>query len=175
MTKPLGLTFAIHATDRGFGYVAFEGPFTPYDWGIVFARGDKNAVCLRKIEMMLDRFAPETLLLEAYGRGTSLRSERIARLYRSIISLAAHRSVNVVVYSRADIKAAFKTVGASTRQEIACAVARHVDAFRHRLPRPRKPWESEDRRMALFSAGALVLAHFRLGAAGLFDDLSEAA
>jgi len=174
MTKPLGLIFAIHATDRGFGYVAFEGPFTPYDWGIVFARGDKNAVCLRKIEIMLDRFAPETLLLEAYGKGTSLRSERIARLYRSIISVAAHRSVNVVVYSRADIKAAFKTVGASTRQEIACAVARHVDAFRHRLPKPRKPWESEDRRMALFSAGALVLTHFRLGAAGLFDDLLEA-
>jgi hypothetical protein len=173
MTVPLGLTFAIHATDRGFGFVAFEGPFTPYDWGIVFARGDKNAVCLRKIEMMLDRFTPETLILEAYGKGTSLRSERIARLYRSTISLAAHKSVNVVVYSRADIKAAFKTVGATTRQEIALAVARHVDAFRHRLPKPRKPWESEDRRMALFSAGALVLTHFRCGAAGLFDDLSE--
>ena len=171
--KPLGLTFAIHATDRGFGYVAFEGPFTPYDWGIVFARGDKNAVCLRKIEMMLDRFAPETLLLEAYGKGTSLRSERIARLYRSTTSLAAHRSVNVVVYTRGDIRAAFRTVGAITRQEIADAVARHVDAFRHRLPKPRKPWESEDRRMALFSAGALVLTHFRFGAAGLFDDLSR--
>ena len=173
MKKPLGLTFAIHATDRGFGYVAFEGPFTPYDWGIVFARGDKNAVCLRKIEMMLDRFAPETLLLEAYGKGTSLRSERIARLYRSITSLAAHRSVNVVVYTRTDIRGAFRAVGAITRQEIADAVARHIDAFGHRLPKPRKPWESEDRRMALFSAAALVLTHFRLGAAGLFDDLSR--
>jgi hypothetical protein len=173
MTKPLALIFAIHATDRGFGYVAFEGPFTPYDWGIVFARGDKNAVCLRKIEIMFDRFAPETLLLESFGKGSSLRSERIARLYRSIINLAGTRSVNVVVYNRADIKAAFRPVGAGTRQEIAAAVARHVEAFRHRLPRPRKPWESEDRRMALFSAGALVLTHYRLGAAGLFDDLSR--
>ena len=104
---------------------------------------------------------------------TVTRKRRCARLYRAIISLAASRSVNVVVYSRTDIKAAFRTVGAGTRQEIALAVAHHVDAFRHRLPRPRKPWESEDRRMALFNAGALVLTHFRLGAAGPFDDLSE--
>jgi len=173
--KPLGLTFAVHATDRGFGYVAFEGPFTPYDWGNVFAKGDKNAVCLRKIEDLIERFAPETLLLEAFGKGTSLRSERIARLYRAIISLAATRSVNVVVYTRSDIRTAFRTVGAVTRQEIADAVARHVDAFGHQLPKPRKPWQSEDRRMALFNAGALVLTHYRFGAAGLFDDLSQSA
>lgn len=174
MKNSLGLIFAVHATDRGFGYVVFEGPFTPYDWGIVFARGDKNAVCLRKVEIMLDRFAPETLLLEAFGRGSSLRSDRISRLYRAIISLASNRSVNVVIYTRADIKAAFRTVGACTRQEIAVAVAKHVDAFRHRLPPPRRPWESEDRRMALFNAGALILTHFRLNAGGLFDDLSRA-
>lgn len=172
MSKPLFLIFAVHATDRGFGYVLFEGPFTPFDWGLVFASGDKNAVCLRKIEYLLDRFSPETLLLESFGKGTSLRSERIARLYRSMISLATSRSVNVVVYTRADIKAAFRTVGAVTRQEIAMAVANHIEAFRHRLPKPRRPWESEDRRMALFNAGALVLTHFRLGASGLFEDLA---
>ncbi len=97
---------------------------------------------------------------------------RDLRGVRTIVHLAAHKSVNVVVYARADIKAAFKTIGASTRQEIACAVARHVEAFQHRLPKPRKPWQSEDRRMALFSAAALVLTHYQLGASTLFDDLS---
>ena len=76
-------------------------------------------------------------------------------------------------YSRADIKGAFRTVGATTRQEIAQAVARQVEAFRHRLPSPRKPRESVDRRMAMFNAGALVLTHYRLGAASLFDDLLQ--
>ena len=173
MRKPLGLIFALHATDRGFGYVVFEGPFTPYDWGNVWAKGDKNGICLRRIEQMLDRFTPEALLLEAFGKGSSLQSDRIVRLYRAIIDLAGARSVDVHVYSRADIKGAFRTVGATTRQEIAQAVARHVEAFRHRLPSPRKPWESVDRRMAMFNAGALVLTHYRLGAAGLFDDLSQ--
>lgn len=173
MTKPLGLTFALHATSRGFAYVVFEGPFTPYDWGNVIARGNKNAVCLRKLEMMLDRFIPQTLLLEAYGKGTSLRSDRIARLYRALTAMAAGRGIEVLIYKRADIEACFSTMGARTRQEIAEAVARQIDAFGHRLPKARKPWQSEDRRMALFSAAALVLTHFQFGAARLFDDLSQ--
>ena len=64
--KPLVL--AIHPTSRGFGYVVFEGPFAPYDWGTVGATGDKNAVCLRKIAMMLDRFCPETVVMEASAK-----------------------------------------------------------------------------------------------------------
>jgi Holliday junction resolvasome RuvABC endonuclease subunit len=173
MTKPLGLTFAVHATSRGFGYVVFEGPFTPYDWGNVVARGNKNAVCLRKLDIMLDRFMPQTLLLEAWGKGTSLRSDRIARLYGALTAMAAGRGIEVLVYGRADIKACFSTMGARTRQEVAEAVARQIDAIGHRLPKTRKPWQSEDRRMALFSAAALVLTHFQFGAARLFDDLSK--
>lgn len=165
------LTFALHATSRGFGYVVFEGPFTPHDWGTVIARGDKNAVCLRKLDLMLERFTPEALLLEATGKGSSFRSERIARLYQAVATMAASRGINVHVYPLGDVKACFASVGARTRQEIAEAVARHIDAFGHRLPKARKPWQSEDRRMALFCAAALVLTHYQLGASRLFDDL----
>ena len=64
-------------------------------------------------------------------------------------------------------------MGARTRDEIAAAVVRHVDAFRHRLPRARRIWTSEDKRMALFSAAALVLTHYQLGGNGLFETLSR--
>jgi hypothetical protein len=167
------LTFAIHATSRGFGYVLFEGPFTPHDWGTVVARGDKNLVCLRRLDLMLERFAPEVLLLEAYGKGSSCRSERIARLYKATVSLAMSQGVDVQIYSLGDVKACFASVGARTRQEIAEGVSRLVPALGHRLPKARKPWQSEDRRMALFSAAALVLTHYQLGASRLFDDLQR--
>lgn len=171
MKSKAALTFALHATSRGFGYVVFEGPFTPHDWGIVVARGDKNAVCLRKLDLMLEQFTPESLLLEAFGKGSSLRSERIMRLYQAIASMAVSRGVNVHVYSFNNVKACFASVGARTRQEIAESVGRHIDAFGHRMPKARKPWQSEDRRMALFCAAALVLTHYQLGASSLFDDL----
>ena len=173
MRPKSALVFALHATSRGFGYVVFEGPFAPYDWGIVTARGDKNAVCLHRLEAMLDRYAPDILVLEASGKIASQRHDRIARLYKAVTALAANRGIDVTVYTRGHIRACFAAVGAVSRQEIAEAVARLVDAFGHRLPKARKPWESEDRRMALFSAAALVLTHYQLGASTLFDTLRE--
>ncbi|UVO53067.1 hypothetical protein [Sphingomonas sp. SUN039] len=166
------LIFALHATSRGFGYVVFEGPFAPYDWGTVIARGDKNGICLQKLERMLDRFLPETLLLEDV-KSVAKRGERIARLYKAIASLCVSRNIDIAVYTLGDIKACFASVGAVTRQEIAESVARQIDAFGYRKPKPRKAWQSEDRRMAMFCAAALVLTHYQMGALTLFDDLSR--
>jgi len=176
MTKappPKGLTLAIHPTHRGFGWVAFEGPFSPYDWGLVFTKRDKNAECLRRIEAMIARFLPDTLVLEVFDRRPAARAGRIRRLCQAIASLAADRGVEVAIYSRGDVRTCFANVGAGTRQEIAEAVVRHVDAFRHQLPDKRRPWESENLRMAIFAAAALVLTHYQLGASRLLDDLGS--
>lgn len=169
--RPAHITLAIFPDRKGFGWVAFTGPFAVFDWGLAVARRDKNAVCLAKIEVLLERLTPETLVLEAYERPSAARADRLTRLCRAVSALAADRGAEVAVYTRADIAACFLDVGARTRDEIALAVVRHVDAFRHRLPKRRKPWQAEDARMALFSAAALVLTHYRLGASSLFDTL----
>lgn len=170
MSAKLPLVFALHATSRGFSYVAFEGPFAPHDWGTVIVRGDKNAVCLRRLEKLLDRLRPECLLLEE-PKSVANRSDRIARLYKAIAAICAARGIDLAVYPFRDIKACFRSVGAATRQEIAEAVARQIPAFDYKVPRPRLRWESESRRMALFCAAALVLTHYQLGAQSLLDDL----
>lgn len=153
----------IHPTARGFGWVVFEGPFRPIDWGLVSARKDKNATCLKRLDGLLARFAPEVLVLEAYDRESSRRARRIARLGASVQRAADLRGVESAVYHRAQVREAFAETGAKTRRDIAEAVARHLEAFRHRLPPPRKPWDSEDAREALFAAAALVLTHHRMG------------
>lgn len=168
---PRYLTLGIHPTSRGFGWVAFEGPFAPYDWATVGYQGDKNTSCLRSIERLLDRLKPETVVLEGFEHTASSRSKRIARLCRGIVALAADRGVGVAIYTRHDIRSAFRNVGARSRHEIAQAVIRHVDAFRHRFPKARQLWDSEDKRMSLFSAAALVLTHYAFGANELFEDL----
>lgn len=176
MTPPQtsgGLVLAVHPTSRGFGWVAFEGPFAPYDWGLVDARGDKNATCLRTLEVMIARLAPETLVVEDFDRRRSARADRISRLCRAMVSLAANRGLDVAIYSRGDVRACFASVGALTRQEIAEAVARHIDAFRHQLPKRRKAWDRESPWMSVFSATALVLTHYQLDARRLLDDLKE--
>lgn len=158
-----GRVLGFHPNARGFGWVVFEGPFRPIDWGLVSARKDKNATCLKRLDRLLTRFAPEVLVLEAYDRETTRRARRIARLGVKARKLADGREIETAVYSRAEIREAFAETGARTRREVAEAVARHLEVFRHRLPPVRRPWESEDAREALFAAAAVVLTHQRSG------------
>jgi Holliday junction resolvasome RuvABC endonuclease subunit len=170
----LSLTLAIHPNARGFGWVAFSGALSPHDWGVSHAfRGGKNEYCLSRIEKLLLRLTPEVIVLEAYDEGSSRRSARVSRLCRSIASLAANHGISVSVYTRGDVRACFASVGAKTRDEIAAAVARHIEVLRHRLPAKRLAWTSETLPLALFSAAALCLTHYQLGASTLFDTLRD--
>jgi len=49
---------------------------------------------------------------------------------------------------------------ATTKQEIAIAIAERFPELAPRLPRFRKPWMSEDYRMSIFDAVALALTFF---------------
>lgn len=174
-----GFVLGIHPTSRGLAWTVFEGPFAPHDWGNAIARGgEKNRKCLEHVEKLVSRFEPDTIVLEAFEKRRSARASRIAHLGRAIVALATDRSIEVAIYSRGDVKACFASVGAVSRQEIAEAVARSIPALAHRIPKPRKPWESDDPRMALFSAAALVLTHYQYRASqildGLFKEASEA-
>lgn len=161
-TEP-GRVLGFHPTSRGFGWVVFEGSFRPIDWGLAGARKDKNAVCLKSLDRLLERFAPEVLVLEAYDRETTRRAGRIARLGALVRDLADGKGIETAVYSRAEVCEAFGEVKARTRREIAEAVARHLEVFRHRLPPKRRPWDSEDARDGMFAAAAVVLTHYRIG------------
>lgn len=163
---------ALHPTARGFGWIVFEGPFSPHDWGNAQVKGaEKNDKCLSQIAKLLSRFEPETVVLEAFEKRCSARADRIARLGRAIVALAGESSIEVAVYTRGEVKACFATVGAVSRQQVAEAVARSIPALAHRIPKPRKPWESDHPRMALFSAAALVLTHYQFSASRFLDDL----
>jgi len=176
MTTPCyrSLVLAIHPSSRGFGWVAFEGPFSPWAWGSVGARGTgKNARCLRRIEKLINRLTPETIVLEAYEQKDSARRSRITDLCRGIVALAASQSTDVAVYTFRDVKLTFAHLGARTRQEIAEVIGRQIAAFSHLVPRKRRAWDSEGYRMQLFSATALALTHYQRDAASVLDILSR--
>jgi hypothetical protein len=94
----------------------------------------------------------------------SRRSSRIRRLYRAIDTWAGNQAIETYRYSRNLIRETFGKLGAITKQEIAETIAKHIPAFEHRLPPERKPWMSEDSRMGIFDATALIFTFFHLGA-----------
>jgi hypothetical protein len=154
----------------------FENPFKLVSHGIYEPKSkDKNAGCLRKLGWLLKCCEPEVLVIEAFDKKSSMRSERIRKLCLAVVSMAVEHNAEIDCLKRSDVQRAFAAVGATTRDEIAEAVARHVLTLRVHLPNQRKQWNGEDRRLSVFAAAALVLAHYHNGAAALLDDLRNAA
>jgi hypothetical protein len=101
------------------------------------------------------------LVLEDYAGKDSRRCRRVVELIDEISELAVKRKVKAKTFSRADVKKVFAESGATTKQEIALAIAMRFPELAPRLPRFRKPWMSEDYRMSIFDAAALAIAFFQ--------------
>jgi len=159
-----GLVMAVHPTTRGFGWVVFEAPFSPVDWGIASARTSRNEKLLRRFERLLKRYEPDTVVLEEFEGNGTRRVDRVQRLCRSIVHLAAGRGADTPIYRRTVVQTVFASAGAVTRYEIAEVIRQQIDAFSHRMPRKRRPWNCMDPRQSLFDAAALALTYFALAA-----------
>jgi hypothetical protein len=156
------ITLAIYFSTRGPSFVLFEGTRSPYDWGIFEVRGlRKKAQCERKIMRVFDRYKSDVLVLQNTGPEGTRRASWVTTLNAAMEAEALERGVLVFKYSRADIYATFASAEFSNKQTLAELIASHIPAFVRHVPPPRKPWKSEDARMALFDAAALALAFFQ--------------
>lgn len=175
VASPPAKTLGIYPTSRGFGWAVFDTPFSLVDAGLFTEFRHKNEACLDRITFLIAKHEPQAVVLEDFEGRESRRHHRIRGLCRSIQTVAVDRGHGVAVYSRDDVRETFADEGAATRDDIAAAVARRVPALRHRLPPPRTAYDSEDKRLAIFNAAALVLTHYRNGATALLDELRDAA
>lgn len=159
--NPQSLVLSIYPFSRGFAFVLFESPASPFDWGVKEIREKhKNTKTIDEIKKITDRYRPEVLIIEdTTGKG-SRRNSRIRKLYRMVVHFAEAEDLDLRRYSKSQVKICFGSVGASTKYEIAKAIATQIPGFAHRVPPMRKAWMSEDPRQSLFDAAALGLTHF---------------
>src|SRR5438552_4034215 len=158
---PQNLVLAVYPFSRGFAFVFFEGPDSPFEWGVKEIREKhKSSRTLEEIKKIIDRYRPEVLVIEDTTNGGSRRTSRIRKLYRMLVHFAEAEYLDLYRCSKKDVKTCFASVGAGTKYEIANAIATQIPAFAHRIPRFRKPWMSEDPRQSLFDATALALTYF---------------
>jgi hypothetical protein len=158
---PQNLVLAVYPFSRGFAFVFFEGPDSPFEWGVKeIKEKHKNGKTLEEIRKLIDRYRPEVLVIEETTDGKSRRTSRIRKLYRMLVHFAEAEYLELHRCSKKEVKACFASVGAGTKYEIAKAITTQIPAFAHRIPRFRKPWMSEDPRQSLFDAAALGLTYF---------------
>ena|SRR5690348_8023663 len=161
-TRRHTLVLAIYPHTRGFAFVVFEGPLSPYDWGLVEARGnDKNTVCLERARRLLEQYRPDVLVLQKMGKGATPRGARIVRLNEKVLTLAVSLKIRCATFSREEVQQTFNYLGIVNKQIVAETLARHIPALEQYLPPPRKLWRAEDPRMSLFEAAALLWKFFQ--------------
>src|SRR5260370_5463194 len=159
--NPQNLVLSIYPFTRGFAFVLFEGPESPFDWGVKEVKEKhKNTKTLDEIKKLIDRYRPEVLVIEDSSTGESRRTSRIRKLYRMLAHLAVAQYVDLRRITKSQVKERFGFVGAGSKYEIAKAIAIQIPAFAHRIPPFRKPWMSDHPRQALFDAAALGLTFY---------------
>ena len=161
------LVLAIYPNKSGFAFVLFEGSLSPVDWGVTAVRGrDRNDRCLQIIANMFARHEPDVLVLQDTSSTGTRRSRRVTNLNAAIFKLAELNHIPVRTYSRALVRLAFSYLGSASKHAIAETIAKHIPVFERYVPPPRMPWMTEDARMGLFDAAALVLTFFQNAAGG---------
>lgn len=150
---------AIDPTHRGLGYVIFEGPERLIDWGGRQVSGGKNHGSIVAVEELISHWSPQVLVLEELP-DKSKRRRRVRQLLSALEVRARERGLAVRRISRNKIKHAFEARGIRNKYQMACFIAaRFAELVRH-VPPERKPWKSEDLRMAMFDAAGFVMAFF---------------
>ncbi|HEY3863986.1 MAG TPA: hypothetical protein VGO59_19085 [Verrucomicrobiae bacterium] len=150
---------AIAPSSRGFGFAVLESEQTLVDWGVKSVTGKKNAGALTKVEAMIALYKPAVLVLEDAAAKGSRRTLRIRKLTTNVTAMAGTHRIKVALLSRDQIMRVFFEDAKGTKYTIARVLAgRYPEELGHRLPSRRQPWESEDYRMGIFDAVALVFA-----------------
>src|SRR5258705_10069488 len=153
---------AIAPSTRGFGFALVEGLNTLVDWGVKSLARDKNIGSIAKVTAMIAHYQPDVMVVENTSIKPFRRSPRIRALSKRIMRLAESRGVTVISFSREQVRRTSFPDGQGTKYALAEIIAkRFPDELGSRLPPKRRPWMTEDSRMAIFDAMALVLA-FRL-------------
>jgi hypothetical protein len=145
---------AIDPSTRGFGFVVVEGRMRLVDWGAARVWSDNGKEFVARIECLIQRYGPVTIVLEDRSGSGSTRARNKVRLLIEYLSQARVRLLSI---PRPTVHAAFRDTG-PTKHQIAVQVAQVFPELEPHLPPKRKPWMSQDERMSFFYAAALVIA-----------------
>lgn len=156
MTKrPLRL-LAIDLTAKGFGYALVDKKLSLLDWGFSSMRAADDDALLARVSARIDRGNPTALVLENFAptpeRPTATRRSQL------LIKLATEKEIGLCMVSRRVVR---RVLGVKSKAETTQAIIRRFPELRHRAPRNRRSWMSEDERTHVFDAVALAIVFMR--------------
>lgn len=150
---------SLDPTSHGFGFVVFEEPNSLIDWGHAHVRPCTDERCIARIAELLAWYVPNVVILEDCNDKGSRRRKRVRALLDEVARFSSQSSAEVAHIARRHVLDTFAQHAAFTKDEIARVVVSQFPELEPKLPPPRKIWMSEDERMSIFDATAMLLTY----------------
>jgi hypothetical protein len=151
---------AVDLRSRSFGFVVFEGPDQPLDWGVKIFRniGGRKVPAGAKLLPLLIEFHPTVVLL----RSTVWKAPKTRHQLRSVLNRIQRRSDRIAIrlISPQRIGRTFDDP-LRNKNVLAARVAARFPDLAWKLPPQRRFPYREHYRMSIFDAAALALAYYR--------------
>lgn len=164
---------SVAPSTRGFGFAVLEGAETLVDWGATEVKRDKNAQALAKVQRLIAHYQPDVLVLPDALAKEARRSARIKSLCQEIAGHAEVHKIKVASFSSEQVRKRLLGSVKGTKHAVAVMLAKQFQAeLGSLLPPKRRPWMSEDRRMDIFDAVALVASYRLKKSAGSYKGVA---
>ena len=141
----------IDPSHRGLAFVFFEqGELV--EWGSRREAGE-----LAMLDKLLREYSPDVLVFEHADDRYCRRTRQVRDVLRSFAERGTSRGVEVLRVSRHEMRRGWRDRHMTTKEAVAAEVARHFPGVGVIVPPVRKIYRSEDGRVRIFDAAALVL------------------
>lgn len=157
--SPKKRILAVDLRSTRVGFAVTETPIQLLDWG---QRALAAESCSPLILWLLRRYGVSVLVVRRIRPNSPRNTNRVRKGARSIRTIARTCSVQLATVSDRDFKSVFQQATRRTRYEIAFLMTIIFPELAQFLPRPRRCYEPESRRMSAFDAVALAVAYLAI-------------
>jgi hypothetical protein len=157
--SPKKRILAVDLRSTRVGFAVTETPIRLLDWG---NRALAAESCSPLILWLLRRYGVSLLVVRRNHPHSPRNTVRVTNGLRSIRTIARSCSVQLATVSDGDFKRVFQQTERRTKFEIACLMTIIFPELAQFLPRPRRCYEPENRRMSAFDAAALAVAYLAI-------------
>lgn len=154
---------ALEVRSRRYAFAVFQGSDL-LDWGAGnYASGMQDTDAgIGKLRFLLNLYAPPVVVVRQTRPVKGEATKTATAALRRIGTELKRSSVRLVVVSRYDIRRFFAPYSCHTKHDVASLLADRFPELKSKLPRRRKPWDTEAHAMAVFDAIGTAVAFGRV-------------
>lgn len=147
---------AIDLRSTRVGFAVLEVPIRLVEWGKRAITADS---CSPLVSWLIRRYGIRVVVIRGIGIGSRRNTSRLRNGMRIVCKISRANELQLIVISERDIKNALSRHQRRTKFEIATLMTTIFPELSHYLPRPRRFYDPENKKMSAFDAIALAVIY----------------